>query len=265
MAKKERLDIYLYNNGFFRSRHRAKGEIMAGNIFVNGMRIDKPGTLVNVDDIKIEIKGKTIPYVSRGGLKLEKALEVFNITTKNKTAIDAGASTGGFTDCLLQKGVKKVYAVDVGYGQFDYTLRTDKRVVLFERKNIRYLSFDDIKEHVDIITADLSFISLSKVFNVFYNLIKDDGCLITLIKPQFEVDRTEVGKNGVVKDSKLHVKAIETVFKSANEIGFFEQNLTFSPIKGPKGNIEFLAYFTKQCKQSPLNIKELVECAHKSL
>ncbi|HHW02669.1 MAG TPA: TlyA family RNA methyltransferase [Thermoanaerobacterales bacterium] len=262
---KERLDVLLVQKGFFPSRERAKAEIMAGNVYVEDRLLDKPGSLVNIDS-RIEIKGKAIPYVSRGGLKLEKALSVFNIQSEGKVAIDAGASTGGFTDCLLKNGVRKVFAVDVGYGQLDYGLRNDPRVVVLERTNVRYLNMEDIGEMVDIITADLSFISLSLVFKPFKELLKDDGDLIVLIKPQFEVEKQEVGKNGVVRSIKLHEKAIKRVFESANENNFFEWGLDFSPITGPKGNIEFLGWFKKCPKQEGIiDIEKVVENAHLKL
>lgn len=262
---KQRLDVLLVSKGIIKSREKAKAEIMCGNVFVNNQIIDKPGTPVDVDSTII-LKSKAIPYVSRGGLKLEKALDVFNIQVKNKTALDAGASTGGFTDCMLKRGAKKVYAVDVGYGQLAYSLREDARVIVIERKNARYLSLEDIGEKVDIITADLSFISLSKVFNPFYTLLKEDGDLITLIKPQFEVGRNDVGKKGVVKDFNLHAKAIEKVINDANENDFHICNLTFSPIKGPKGNIEYLSHFKKKPQIGCfLQIEDVVKKSHQEL
>lgn len=266
-ASKERLDVLLTQRGFFNSRERAKVEIMSGNIFVDNKMIDKPGTLVNIES-KIEIKGKALPYVSRGGLKLEKALSVFNIDVEGKVAIDAGASTGGFTDCLLKNRAQKVYAVDVGYGQLDYNLRQDRRVVVLERTNVRYLKFEDIGEEVDIITADLSFISLSKVFEPFYRLLKSDGNLIALIKPQFEVERHEVGKNGVVRNKDLHVKVIKKIIEYAGQMKFYCWGIDFSPITGPKGNIEFLGWFRKWERpdfSEELGIKKAVEKAHLEL
>ncbi|MCG0274990.1 MAG: TlyA family RNA methyltransferase [Thermosediminibacteraceae bacterium] len=262
--QKERLDVLLVQRGLFPSRERAKSEIMMGNIFVNNKRIDKPGTLVDINS-EIVIKEKSLPYVSRGGLKLKKALDTFSIDVRGKVALDAGASTGGFTDCLLKEGAAKVYAVDVGYGQLDLSLRNDPRVINIERKNVRYLDFDDIGELVDIITADLSFISLSKVFEPLYRLLKDDGDFIALIKPQFEVGKGEV-KNGIVRDKNLHEKAINQVIAAAESSGFFCRDLTFSPIKGPKGNIEFLAWFKKNPESfSKIDIKKTVEEAHRTL
>lgn len=265
MKNKERLDLVLVKRGYFKSRQRAKSEIMAGNIYVDNKMIDKPGTQVDLD-CSIDIRKKILPYVSRGGLKLEKAVKLFDIEFKNKIAIDAGASTGGFTDCLLKNGVKKVYAVDVGYGQLDYNLRKDQRVVVMERTNVRYLKKEDIREDVDIITADLAFISLTKVFRPFYNLLRENGDIIALIKPQFEVGRNEVGKKGVVRDKKLHVKAITHVIESANAHGLFEWGLEYSPITGPKGNIEFLVWFKKNVKRNKnIDIKKIVDRAHEVL
>ena len=263
MSQKLRLDALLVKKGLYSSREKAKGDIMAGNVYIESILMDKPGTQV-YEQSEIIIKQKAIPYVSRGGLKLEKALKFFDVDVVNKVVIDAGASTGGFTDCLLKNGAKKVYAVDVGYGQLDYGLRIDERVVVLERKNVRYLNIDDIGEKADIITADLSFISLSKVFNSFFQLLKDDGQLITLIKPQFEVGKGEVGKKGVVRDPKLHVKAIKDVFNMAESENFIPYNLTFSPITGPKGNIEFLACFKRVLleKESKVDIEQIVKDAH---
>jgi len=262
---KIRLDMLLVNKGIIESREKAKAEIMCGNVMVNNQIIDKPGTAVDVDS-HIVLKNKAIPYVSRGGLKLEKALDLFDVQVKDKIALDAGASTGGFTDCMLQRGAKRIYAVDVGYGQLAYKLREDARVIVLERKNVRYLTLEDIGEKVDIITADLSFISLAKVFKPFYTLLKEDGDLITLIKPQFEVGRKDVGKKGVVRDYNLHIKAIEKVINDAKENNFHIYNITFSPIKGPKGNIEYLSHFRK----SPLighsvKIEEVVKKSHLEL
>lgn len=254
----------MVQKGLFPSRERAKSEIMMGNVFVNNTKVDKPGTLVDINS-EITIKEKSLPYVSRGGLKLKKALSVFPIVVKDKIALDAGASTGGFTDCLLKEGASKVYAVDVGYGQLDLSLRSNPRVINIERKNVRYLSFEDIGEFVDIITADLSFISLSKVFEPLFKLLKEDGDFVALIKPQFEVGKGEV-KNGIVRDRKLHEKAISQVIDSAKSIGLFCCGLTFSPIKGPKGNIEFLSWFRKiPNNYSEIDIVKVVEEAHRVL
>ncbi|MCR4430709.1 MAG: TlyA family RNA methyltransferase [Tepidanaerobacteraceae bacterium] len=264
-SPKERLDMLLVQRGCFPSRERAKAEIMSGKIYINGRMIDKPGTMVSMD-VDIEVKGKAMPFVSRGGLKLEKALSVFDVKPKDKVIIDAGASTGGFTDCLLKNGAKRVFAVDVGYGQLDYRLRNDPRVVVMEKTNVRYLKLEDIGQVVDIITADLSFISLSVVFNTFYNLLKIEGDLVVLIKPQFEVERKDVGKNGVVRKRDLHKKAIARVIKSANQNNFFEWGIDFSPITGPRGNIEFLGWFKKIPRQNGIiNIEKVVENAHLQL
>jgi len=260
---KERLDVLLLKKGLFNSRERAKAEIMAGNVYVNGKKVDKAGTFVP-EDAEIFIKEKAIPYVSRGGLKLKKALDFFNIDVKDKVALDAGASTGGFTDCLLKEGAKKVYAVDVGFGQLDYSLRTDNRVINIERKNVRYLTFEDIGELVDIITADLSFISLKLIFEPLRKLIKEDGDLITLIKPQFEVGKNEVGKHGVVRDKILHERAIREVLLDGEKKGFYCHGLTFSPIQGPEGNIEFLAWYKTAKFTGFIDIEGVVREAHES-
>jgi len=262
---KQRLDILLVEKGFFQSRERSKTEIMAGNVFVNDKRVDKPGIQIDVDSI-ITIKEKSLPYVSRGGLKLEKAIKVFAIDVNEKIAIDAGASTGGFTDCLLKNGAKKVYAVDVGYGQLDFGLRNDPRVVVLERKNARYLTFEDIGEMADIITADLSFISLTKVFPALLALLKDQGDLISLIKPQFELEKKDVGKNGIVREPQLHVKAINKIITAAKEMKLHIWGLDFSPITGPKGNIEFLAWFKKVLPEKiTADPEEIVKKAHLEL
>lgn len=262
--KKQRLDVLLVDKGIINSREKAKAEIMCGNVLVNTRVIDKPGTKIDVDS-SIKIK-QSLPYVSRGGLKLEKALTLFKIEVKGKVALDAGASTGGFTDCMLKNGAKRVYAVDVGYGQLAYSLRKDARVIVLERRNARYLRPTDIGEKPDIITADLSFISLTKVFKPFFQLMKEHGDLITLIKPQFEVGRSQVGKKGVVKDFSLHMEAINNIIINAKEHSFYTYNLTYSPIKGSKGNIEYLAHFKKNCKTDNLvNVKAVVEKSHAEL
>lgn len=244
LQEKERIDKLLVKMGFFNSREKAKRAVMAGEVYVDGIIVDKPGTIVD-NKSNIHIKGNSLPFVSRGGLKLEKALDVFEISVKGCTVIDIGASTGGFTDCLLKKGAKKVYAVDVGYGQLDWTLRNDPRVVCMERTNARHLKPSDFNIEFDIATVDVSFISLAKILPAVSNLIKNKGSIITLIKPQFEAGRSQVGKRGVVKDSGIHQEVIKKTIMSASENGLFLKDITFSPIKGPKGNIEFLGYFIK--------------------
>jgi len=255
--------MVLVQNGFCESREKAKAQIMAGNVFVEGVRVDKPGTQV-IPTCNVVLKQKGSDYVSRGGLKLEKALSEFELELQNKVAIDAGASTGGFTDCLLRNGAQKVFAVDVGYGQLDFKLRNDKRVVVMERTNVRHLKMEDIGETVDIITADLSFISLSKVFGPLCELLKTKGDFIPLIKPQCEAGRKDAGK-GVIRDPDIHIKTITQVIKAAQETGLFVQDLTYSPIKGPKGNIEYLARFKKDSPCSVIDVSEVVKHAHEEL
>lgn len=240
---KRRLDNLLLERGIVQSRERAKGLILSGDVRVNGNPVNKAGTLID-EDAEIEIT-KDIPYVSRGGLKLEKAIKEFNINVKDKVAIDVGASTGGFTDCLLQNGTKKVYAVDVGYGQLAWKLRKDPRVVVIERKNIRYIKPSDIGEPVDIATIDVSFISLKLVLPIVKNLLKENGEIIALIKPQFEVGKSEVGKGGIVRETEKHERVISEIKSFAIDLGFKVLNVTESPIVGQKGNVEFLIYLQK--------------------
>lgn len=230
--------------GIIQSRERAKGLILSGDVSVNGNPVNKAGTLIE-ETAEIELTGKDIPYVSRGGLKLEKAIKEFNINVKDKTVIDVGASTGGFTDCLLQYGAKRVYAVDVGYGQLAWKLRKDQRVVIIERKNIRYIKPSDIGEQVDIATIDVSFISLKLVLPAVKNLLKDNGEIIALIKPQFEVGKGKVGKGGIVREMEKHEKVISEIKSFAIDLGFKVLNVTESPIAGQKGNVEFLIYLQK--------------------
>jgi 23S rRNA (cytidine1920-2'-O)/16S rRNA (cytidine1409-2'-O)-methyltransferase len=241
---KERLDILLVNKGLSVSREKAKTNIMAGLVFVNNQKIDKPGTVVNIDS-EILVKGNSIPYVSRGGLKLEKAIKEFNLLLNEKICMDVGASTGGFTDCMLQNGASKVYAVDVGYGQFAWSLRTDKRVVCMERTNIRNVTPEHIDDQLDFASIDVSFISLTKVFPAVKALLKENGEIVALIKPQFEAGKGKVGKKGVVREKEIHSEVINNVISFAKEIGFFIKGLTYSPVKGPEGNIEYLVYISK--------------------
>ena len=258
--KKERLDVLLVNRGFFQSREKAKSSIMAGVVFVNDKKEDKPGVKVDVDSI-ITIKENVHPYVSRGGLKLEKAIRVFNIDLKDKTAIDVGASTGGFTDCMLKNGAKKVFAVDVGYVQLAWELRNDERVVCMERTNIRYVKPEDIGILADFSSIDVSFISLKKVIPVVINLLKDDGELLCLIKPQFEAGREKVGKHGVVRDKKVHEEVVKDIITFSLKEGLKIRGLDFSPIKGPEGNIEYLVYLSK--KEGSTSEGELFELVNK--
>lgn len=242
---KIRLDVFMVNKGLTESRERAKALIMAGQVYIDNQKCDKPGMQVNEDGTSVEVRGETLRYVSRGGLKLEKALMEFPITLEGKTAMDIGASTGGFTDCMLQNGAKKVFAVDVGYGQFAWKLRQDERVINMERTNIRYVTPKDIGEKIDFASIDVSFISLRLVLPVAKELLKDDGEIVALIKPQFEAGREQVGKKGVVRDVKVHYEVVKTVLGFAESIGLHPSGLAFSPIKGPEGNIEYLAYLKK--------------------
>ncbi|MCI5604443.1 MAG: TlyA family RNA methyltransferase [Clostridia bacterium] len=242
---KIRLDIFMVNKGLTESRERAKALIMAGQVYIDNQKCDKPGMQVSEDGTNVEIRGETLKYVSRGGLKLEKAMKEFPITLEGKTTMDIGASTGGFTDCMLQNGAKKVFAVDVGYGQFAWKLRQDERVVNMERTNIRYVTPEDIGEKIDFASIDVSFISLRLVLPVAKNLLADDGEIAALIKPQFEAGREQVGKKGVVKDIKIHFEVIKNILDFARSIDLHIAGLSFSPIKGPEGNIEYLAYIKK--------------------
>lgn len=238
---KTRLDNLLLNRGFTTSREKARAMILAGEVQVDGLRIDKPGASFN-EDVEITVTDSKSRYVSRGGFKLQKAIEVFAIDFNGKTIMDVGASTGGFTDCALQHGAKKVFAVDVGHGQLDWSLRNDPRVVCLEKTNIRYLEPGQIGQKVDIITIDVSFISTSLVFPVVKNLLKDDGNIISLIKPQFEAGREKVGKKGVVRDRKVHQEVLLKCIASAAKEKLLLAGITFSPITGPQGNIEFLLH-----------------------
>ena len=244
MQQKERLDVLLVNRGLSESREKAKATIMAGLVFVKNQRVDKAGTKLPLD-VEITVKGNPIPYVGRGGLKLEKAMETFPIDLKHKTMMDIGASTGGFTDCALQNGAAKVFAVDVGYGQLAWKLRTDERVINMERTNIRNVTVDDIGEAVDFISIDVSFISLLKIMPAVVPLLKENGEMVTLIKPQFEAGREHVGKGGIVRDITIHREVIRRVTDGIAACGISPIGLTFSPIKGADGNIEYLLYSKK--------------------
>ena len=247
-SKKERLDILLVDKGICTSRERAKTNIMAGLIFVDGQRVDKAGEKVSVD-ADIVFKGEELKYVSRGGLKLEKAMNTFGIDLTNKVCMDIGASTGGFTDCMLQNHASKVFSVDVGYGQFAWKLRTDERVVCMERTNIRYVTLEDTKEPCDFASIDVSFISLTKVIPAAINLLDEDGEIMALIKPQFEAGKEKVGKKGVVREASTHKEVIEKVVNFAIENKLDILGLDYSPIKGPEGNIEYLIYLKKTNKE----------------
>lgn len=263
--KKIRLDQLVFDLGLAESRERAKTTVMSGLVFVNGQRADKPGMQVS-PDVNVEVKGTALPYVSRGGLKLEKALKVFPIDVNGKVCIDCGASTGGFTDVLLKNGAAKVYSVDVGYGQLAWSLRNDERVVNMERTNIRYISSEQIPEPLDICVMDLSFISVKLVLPAVCALLKDDAQLVCLIKPQFEAGREEVGKKGVVLDKAVHLSVIESVLSFAPTVGMTVMGLDFSPIKGPEGNREYLCYMKKGVHEAGLiNAAAVVEASHESL
>ena len=233
---KERLDVLLVKRNLAESREKAKAIIMSGCVFVEGQREDKAGTTFS-DEVSIEIKGHTLPYVSRGGLKLEKAMDKFEVDVKDKVCTDVGASTGGFTDCMLQNGAKKVYAIDVGRGQLAWKLRQDERVICMEKTNIRYVTPEDLGEPIDFSSIDVSFISLTKVLEPIRNYLREQGQVVALIKPQFEAGREKVGKKGVVREESTHVEVIEKVKDYACSIGFKILDLSFSPVKGPEGNI----------------------------
>lgn len=262
---KQRLDIYLVENGLVSGRDLAKSLIMAGKVYVNNQKADKAGDQVSEKD-KVEVRGETLRYVSRGGLKLEKAMQSFPVTLTDKVAMDIGASTGGFTDCMLQNGARKVFAVDVGYGQLAWKLRCDERVVNMERTNIRNVTLEDIGEELDFASIDVAFISLKLVLPVAQNLLKDGGEVVALIKPQFEAGREKVGKKGVVRDPEVHKEVIETVTSFTQDCGFEILGLDFSPIRGPEGNIEYLMYAVKKSdfdkKDFSAEISSLVEKSH---
>ncbi len=243
---KERLDVLLVKKGFFETREKARSAVMAGVVFVNNSKEDKSGTKFS-EDCEIYVKENINPYVSRGGLKLEKAMKAFGIDLKDKIALDIGASTGGFTDCMLKNGAAKVYAIDVGYGQLAWELRNDPRVVCMERTNIRYVKPEDIDELADFATIDVSFISLKKVLPAVKNLLKENAEVVCLIKPQFEAGREKVGKHGVVRDPDVHREVVDGIVDMALSIGFKVKDISFSPIKGPEGNIEYLLYISKDC------------------
>ena len=265
---KTRLDVYLTENGLTTSRERAKALIMAGQVYVKNQKCDKAGMMIDDSEKEVEIRGEQLKYVSRGGLKLEKAMAEFPISLENKVTMDIGASTGGFTDCMLQNGAKQVFAVDVGYGQFAWKLRQDKRVVNMERTNIRYVTPEDIGEDIDFASIDVSFISLKLVLPAAYNLLASDGEIVALIKPQFEAGKGQVGKKGVVRDKSVHFDVIRSVLDFAVDNGFTVLGLSYSPIKGPEGNIEYLAYLKKSsCTSNPTDeeVSGIVEKSHSTL
>ena len=261
---KERLDVILVNNGLASSRDNAKRTIMAGLVTVDGIVETKSGQKFDLDS-EFKVKDKLLKYVSRGGLKLEKAIQSFNIKLNGCYAVDMGASTGGFTDCMLMNGALKVYALDVGYGQLDYKLRVDPRVINMEKTNIRYLDTTLIEEPIDFISIDVSFISLRHMFPVASKILKDTGAVMCLIKPQFEAGRDQVGKKGIVRDSKVHVEVIENVIGYASDNGLYPHGLDYSPVKGTKGNIEYLLYLRKTESSEKISPQEVVNIAHGEL
>lgn len=265
---KTRLDLKLVQSGLASGRDKAKAVIMAGNVYVNGQKADKAGIEVTDQD-EIEVRGEKLRYVSRGGLKLEKAFDQFPISVQNAVCMDIGASTGGFSDCMLQNGAKKVYAIDVGYGQLAWKLRTDERVINLERTNFRYVTKEQIKDPVDFASVDVSFISLTLILPAAYPLLAEEGEMVCLIKPQFEAGREFIGKKGVVKEPQVHENVIVKVIDFAVESGFSVYGLTFSPVKGPEGNIEYLLYIKKQRQAQSFvdrdHIHRIVESSHEAL
>ena len=275
--KKERLDVLLVSRGLSQSREKAKAVIMSGNVYVNGQKEDKAGSVFS-DDCEIDVRVKELPFVSRGGLKLDKAIKEFNLDLTGMVCMDIGASTGGFTDCMLQNGAVKVYSVDVGHGQLDWKLRNDSRVVCMEKFNIRYIESKDIEDYLDFASTDVSFISLTKVLGPVKKLLKADASMVCLIKPQFEAGREQVGKHGVVKDKKVHIEVIKKICTFTASIGLDPIELSFSPIRGPEGNIEYLVHLknnpnviinedetTTKEFDFPFSIVETVDIAHGEL
>ena len=263
---KKRLDIMMVEQGLAPSREKAKAYIMAGEVYVNGQKEDKAGSMF-AETAKLEVRGKTLPYVSRGGLKLEKAMKNFGVTLKDKVCMDVGASTGGFTDCMLQNGAVKVYSIDVGYGQLDWKLRNDPRVVCMEKTNIRYVVPEDLEGPAAFSSIDVSFISLTKVLGPVKEILSPGGEVVALIKPQFEAGREKVGKKGVVRELSTHIEVVEMIVGYARSIGFRTLHLSYSPIKGPEGNIEYLLHISKDESKTDeeFDIKALVEESHNEL
>lgn len=265
MKIKKRLDVLLTEQGHADSRSKAQAIIMAGLVYVDGQKADKPGISYE-ETVSIEVRGETCPYVSRGGWKLEKALRYFNVNPTGYVCSDSGASTGGFTDCLLQQGAKKVFAIDVGYGQLDWKIRSDERVVVMERTNIRYVTPDQLGEPLDLSVVDVSFISLRIVLPAIKALLKPTGQVLCLIKPQFEAGREKVGKKGVIRDAAIHKEVLDDFVSLAGELGFTILGLTFSPVKGPEGNIEFLGHLTLESKDGVVpDTEAVVSQAHDTL
>lgn len=267
MVKKIRVDVAVHERGFAPSREKAKAIIMAGQVYINNQKCLKAGAEIKENDV-LEVRGSTLKYVSRGGLKLEKAMQNFSINLADKVCMDIGASTGGFTDCMLQCGANKVYSIDVGYGQLAWKLRTDPRVVNMERTNFRNVTHNEVKEDVDFSSVDVSFISLKIILPVLYLLLAPKGSAVCLIKPQFEAGREKVGKKGVVREIATHYEVVERITTLATELGFSVRGLDFSPIKGPEGNIEYLMYIEKNEAESfgvEINCKEVVDKSHEEL
>ena len=265
MKQKERLDVVLVERGLAETRSKAQAAIMAGLVYVDGQKSDKAGAPVGPEQT-VELRGAACPYVSRGGLKLEKALRDFGVDPTGFVCSDSGASTGGFTDCLLQQGARKVFAIDVGYGQLAWKIRSDPRVVCMERTNIRSVTPEQLGEALDLSVVDVSFISLKLVLPVIYELLKPDGQVLCLIKPQFEAGKEKVGKKGVVREPEIHAEVLEQFIRTAAEIGFTLKNLTYSPVKGPEGNIEFLGHLSKAaCEPFVPDVAAVVAAAHERL
>lgn len=268
MAEKKRLDTVVFELGYAESRSKASALIMSGEIYVNGQKETKAGYSVKDNDV-VELKGKKMPFVSRGGYKLEKAMKSFDIRLDEFVCMDIGASTGGFTDCMLQCGAKKVYSIDVGYGQLAWKLRIDERVINLERTNFRYLTTETVTDEIDFASIDVSFISLKKILPVLLNFLKSDGECVALIKPQFEAGREKVGKKGVVRELSTHREVISDIVSFAAETGFSVVGLDFSPIRGPEGNIEYLLYIAKdgknRCEVSENTITEIAKKSHETL
>ena len=262
---KERLDVLLVSRGYYPSRERAKAAVMEGCVYIGGRIYDKPGTPVDVD-AELEVRGESCPFVGRGGFKLAKAVEVFGLDLNGAVGMDVGASTGGFTDCMLQNGAVKVYSIDVGYGQLDWKLRNDGRVVCMERTNARYLTHEEIPEELDFASVDVSFISLKLIFPALYGLLREGGEIACLIKPQFEAGREKVGKKGVVRDPAVHLEVLEHFLIHAKENHFTVLGITYSPIRGPEGNIEYLGFLRKSEEpDAAVDLLAIVEASHTAL
>lgn len=264
MIEKQRLDAELVSRGIIQSREQAKAAIMAGQVYLNGQKADKAGESVTASD-NIEFRGESLKYVSRGGLKLEKAMDLYGFKLENKICMDVGASTGGFTDCMLQNGASKVYAIDVGYGQLAWSLRQNEKVVNLERTNVRYITDEQVPDIVDFVSIDVSFISLGLVIPVLTKFLSDDAMMVCLVKPQFEAGKDKVGKHGVVRDPKTHIEVLKRAVTFAKDAGFGIVGLEFSPIKGPQGNIEYLMVLSKKEAELSVSsdyIEKLVESSH---